>query len=181
MSLLVNEFSQVLHRIVCFAPNERELQRLFNCFGDELSGSVSMGPDLDMVAQKLPGHSMLRYWLSFTLGKRGKLNDRVTLLGMVLDGDLPSDTFLDMADALILWSPGQLSESDVFFRIPFVKMSSNKPCIVGGLSDIEEGAKPSLRHLALAECFKRSFKRLRFEEKHETFLTSSLAWVLSFQ
>lgn len=180
MTLLVGEFSQVIHRILCVAPDEGSLRRLFVDFGEEITAYFGVeGNQLDLVAQKIPGSTALQFWLSFNLGKRGTLDDRVTLLGLSLDKPRPSRDFWDIADALVFWCPEkEPSTWDAFFRLPVEEMDSRqKPCIVGGVSAQAPG---ELSKLALEEFFKRNFDKIRFEGESETFLSSSLKWALSF-
>jgi len=175
-SLLVPELSLALHRYVIVAPTAKDLLDFLEAASFELTTELGPGQALDFRSTALQ-EGALRAWMSFTLGRRGQLDVRLTFLGFALDSGQPAPELLQSADGYIFHIPPGRPAADALTRLPLTPETRRKPALITGLSSAPAS---DLQAEALRAWGSRSFPYLLEIATDDRPLGRSLDWLLSF-
>lgn len=175
-SLLVPELSQALHRLVVITPTEKDLHAFLEAAAFELTTELGAGQALDLRSTSLK-EGPLRAWMSFTLGRRGQLDVRLTCLGFVLEEGYPEPELLDTADGYILYMPPGRRPTDEIFRLNWSPEACRRPAALMGMAAAKDS---DLQAQALRQWAFRHFPYLLEIPDEEKPLGRSLDWLLSF-
>jgi len=179
MSLLVSELAQIIDRVTVIAPSNLRLHDFFESMAYELTTGLGQEQILDLQLAA-PAEGPIRSWASFTLGRRGGLDVRLSMMGTSLEVERLSPLTLEISDAFLLWLPPDDPKTDLIFSYPFSEELEFKPAVVVGIGEQWNDTEHRLRAKALAAWAQRRFKRLHFTSQSQTFLSDALEWVLSF-
>lgn len=183
MSHLIYELGLVVDRLLLISPTEKRLQSLFETIGNDLVTNLGPEQDLRLVSTRL-SQGPLRAWMSFDLGMRSGLRQRVQLLGVALDHGPPSRDLLNSNEALVLdWHPGHTSD-DALVALELTHHNTSQPCLalLPGPIDEKRLEDPvfALRVHAQKTSLERRFRKLVVGPSPEEFLRQGLEWILSF-
>jgi hypothetical protein len=122
--------------------------------------------------------------MSFDLGLRSGLRQRVQILGVALEHGDPSRDLMMANEALVLdWQPGE-SADDALLSLPLTHHNTSQPCLaLLQRTPPEEKLKDpvfALRLHAQKNAFERNFRKFLVSPKPEDFLRQGLEWILSF-
>ena len=183
MSHLIYELGLVVDRVLVLSPTEKRLQSLFETIGNDLVTNLGPEQNLRLVSTRL-AKGPLRSWMSFDLGLRSGLKQRVQLLGVALDHGEPSRDLLNSNEALVLdWHPGHTSD-DALLALELTHHNTSQPCLalLPGPIDEKRLTDPvfALRVHAQKTGLERKFRKLIIGPSPEDFLRQGLEWILSF-
>ncbi|MEO6458945.1 MAG: hypothetical protein ABIO95_00735 [Bdellovibrionota bacterium] len=183
MSHLIYELGMVIDRVLFVSPTERRLRNCFESIATDLVTNLGAEQDLKLVSTRLE-KGALRSWMSFDLGMRSGLRQRVQLLGVALDkGELSRDLLMANEAMVLDWTPGSIVD-DALLRLPLTHHNTNQPCLalLPALVDEERLKDPifALRVHAQKSGLERSYRKLLVSPTPEEFLRQGLEWILSF-
>lgn len=183
MSHLIYELGLVVDRLIFVSPTEKRLHAVFETLADDLITNLGPQQDLRLASTRLKKGS-LRSLMSFDLGQRSGLRQRVQLLGVSLDHGMPGKDLMMANEALVLdWQPG-LSSEDVLLRMPLTHHNMSQPClaILPAPPSEERLQDPvfALRLHAQKSGLERNFRKFMVSPSPEDFLRQGLEWILSF-
>lgn len=184
MSHLIFELGLVVDRILFVSPTEKRLKSCFEHIASDLVTHLGPEQDLKLVSTRLNNNDALRSWMSFDLGMRSGLRQRVQLLGVALDQGVPSRDLLMANEAMVLdWNPGS-GMDDALLSLPLTHHNTTQPCLAllpGPIT--EERLKDpvfALRVHAQKIGLERNFRKFLVSPSPEDFLRQGLEWILSF-
>jgi hypothetical protein len=175
-SLLVPELSQALSRFAIVAPTERDLLAFLEAASFELTTELGPGQALDLRTTALK-EGPLRAWMSFTLGRRGRLDVRLSVYGIALEAGLPSSELLNSADGYFFHMPPGRQAADALLRLEWSPEARKKPALLTGLG---QAAETDLQAQALRAWSTRHFPYLLEIPTEDRPLSRGLDWLLSF-
>jgi len=183
MSHLIYELGMVVDRILFISPTDKRLQHNFEAIADDLVTSLGSEQDLKLFSTRLNKGS-LRSWMSFDLGLRSGLRQRVQLLGVALDqGDATRDLLMSNEALVLDWRPGSVDD-DVLLKLPLTHHNTNQPCLALLQQPLstEQLQDPvfALRVHAQKTGLERNFRKFLVSPSQEEFLRQGLEWILSF-
>jgi len=183
MSHLIFELGLVVDRILFVSPTEKRLNTCFELIASDLVTNLGPEQDLKLVSTRLK-NGALRSWMSFDLGMRSGLRQRVQLLGVALDQGVPSRDLLMASDAMVLdWNPGS-GMDDALLSLPLTHHNTTQPCLALLPAPVsEERLKDpvfALRLHAQKMGLERNFRKFLVSPTPEDFLRQGLEWILSF-
>lgn len=177
MSLLVTETNQVIDRLCLFTPTVGELMKVNESIGFELTTLVGQDQRLDLKMAPL-AKGPIRTWTSFTLGLRGDLPLRISMLGGTTQDSLKElPLLLELSEAILFYLPETDERSDHILRFKVPPAYREKPAIFLGLLN---PTSQSLRAKVLQEWSQRNFKHNLYLPLEDGFFARSLEWALSF-
>jgi hypothetical protein len=180
VSFLVTEISKIIERIVIVTTTRDELFKLFEALAFELTTDIALAQPMDLQAASSPEGPLLA-WTSFTLGRRARLDVRISVMGYALEHSPPTEAALELCEGLIFWIPesAQAPElADKFLSLKMSRDAESRPCILAGVARPAEG---DLRAQSLIVWGERHFpKFLHLPPEPKTLLKEGLEWVLSF-
>ncbi len=176
MSLLVSETSQIIDRLSIVASTDADLRKINESIGFELTTLVGQNQNLNLNMASLPAGA-LRSWTSFTLGQRGQMPVRISLMGLSLEqGQVDISLVSEISEAFFYYLPRESPLSDEALKLKIPSSLREKPCVFLDFFADQD----SLRGQALVEWSQRHFKRSLYLPFENGFFAKSLEWVLSF-
>lgn len=182
MSYYTPEASLINYRIAVIATESKDLANLFESWAMEIEADLqpNLKPQLRYLAnfkdaedKKTSGGA--KAWLSATLGSRGTLGLRVTLIGYDASFGLPQEAFLRNLDGLWVWANPESKNLSEILRIGSSAAPVEIPTLVM-FSRQEEGFLSK----AVELWSKRQVQPSKIHIGHENSLRKGLEWALSF-
>jgi hypothetical protein len=176
MPELIREFRWVLHSVLVLGPTRAGLKKFFEDLAFELTTHIAGKQDLGMRTFAVPEPGPLCFWLSSSLGKRGKSLSRLSLIGVHLEDDFKEvERLLPLVDGGILLAQEDHPAFENFFKKRSVgRQWAQKPWVF-----IEGDPKnSSLRLKALKTWIGSHADKVLWTPREGQVLEDSLTWIL---
>lgn len=175
MPHVVQEFNWVLHPILVLGPSVQEIKTFFEEAGFELTTELSDGNEVGLRSFAVSGPGPLNFWMSATLGKRGKGSSRLSLLGVSLEDNVDElSRLLTLVDGIVLLAQKDHPHFEKLIKEKIGPGVSEKPWVFVAHGSDES----SLRLKALKTWLKEKMDRVFWSPRPEHVLEDSLNWIL---